>query len=286
MAADLEPFDPTEYISGVINDKLCIPIGSVVQTLFTRTTSVDEVQVSYDKPLDPLWNIRCTDSPVLHMNSNGLFEKVRKRFYKQVPLPQFSDMVSDTVNLDVKTKNYSDIDGDMQIGVSTLTGKTCILTVFSSDTILTVKEKIANREGIPENQQRLIYSGRELENDFTLLYYNIRSYSTIHLVLRLRGGMHHITSGRVDYCATEPVNERTPGAVWLREVTVHFDGGHLRLYTHPDCTFQVIRCMTLMETDINYFKNLTDTEYSQIPESALAILSREALLRYTARNSE
>ena len=101
--------------------------------------------------------------------------------------------IEDIFRLSHRSAPYGDLHhdtrhGTMKLFIKTLTGKTVEVLIPPTATVDELKHKILTEQGTPEDQQRLLFAGKELQGYRTLHYYNIRAESTIHLVLRLRGG--------------------------------------------------------------------------------------------------
>ena len=96
--------------------------------------------------------------------------------------------------------------GTMTVCISTLTGKEFTVDVDPEDTVEDLKDRIQNKDCTPPYQQRLVYNGKQLEDGRTLKDYNIQAGAKIHLVLRLRGGMYHATSGHSNLYQSFPLD--------------------------------------------------------------------------------
>lgn len=124
-----------------------------------------------------------------------------------------SSMTSESMNIfDLKASLPSLICYDYPIQIRSLTGKHTEIKVHHKMRVSELKELIEKQDQTPFDQQRLVYNGKQLEDERTLDYYNITQDTVVHIILRIRGGMFHETSARKDFGFVQYLCLRDPNS--------------------------------------------------------------------------
>lgn len=107
---------------------------------------------------------------------------------------------------------------DFPIQICSLTGKQTELKVHHKMTVAELKDTIERLDQTPFDQQRIVYNGKQLEDERTLDYYDIETDAIVHIILRIRGGMFHETSARKDFDLVQTVSNIPSAWVTLQAI--------------------------------------------------------------------
>lgn len=171
--------------------------------------------------------------------------------------------------------------------LKSLSGSVISIDVYENMLVIDLKRHIMKIEGIPVEQQRLICLGKNLVDDWVLS--DKYKHCMVHIILGLRGGMHHYSSGRSDYCSVKPPVTQLEKNM-LKVITFSIiksidivDGlvcKQLTLYIHPDCPISMIGKIIGLEYCPEYLDNLTKQQISDIVKSnILELLSKQTITR-------
>lgn len=159
-------------------------------TFYCKTLNGNTITLE-SEPTDSIGNIKkqIQDKEGIPLDEQKLFFE-GKQLDNNLTLQDYNITNDNLLSLTLFLRGGGlDGEGTKQVFIKTLSGKTITLEVKDSDTIQSIKDKIKDIEGIPAEQQRLVFNGKQLEDNNTIADYGIQADSSIHLVLRLRGGL-------------------------------------------------------------------------------------------------